>query len=76
MLADHYDMDGINYWRTADRNEVDFVLPDLEQPFAVEIKYSDTAVKPSKYKKFMENYPEIPLNFAWMEPFDENFFRR
>ena len=76
MLADHYDIDGINYWRTADRNEVDFVLPDLEQPFAVEIKYSDTAVKPSKYKKFMENYPEIPLNFAWMEPFDEIFFRR
>jgi len=76
LLADRYDMDDINYWRTADQNEVDFVLPHIEQPFAVEAKYSETSVKPSKYKKFMENYPDIPLHFAWMEPFNEDFFRK
>jgi predicted AAA+ superfamily ATPase len=52
LLADRYDIDEINYWRTADQNEVDFVLPYIEQPFAVEAKYNETAVKPTNYKKF------------------------
>ena len=75
ILADKYDMDNICYWRTADQNEVDFVLPYTEPPSAIEIKYSKTGVKPSKYKKFEENYPDIPLQFAYMDPFDEDFFR-
>ena len=76
MLADRYPMDDIHYWRTADQNEVDFVLPYIDQPFAVEAKYSETAVRISKYKRFQENYPDIPLRFAWMEPFQEDFFRK
>jgi predicted AAA+ superfamily ATPase len=76
LLADKYDMDEIYYWRTADQNEVDFVLPYTEQPFAVEVKYSETAIRPSKYKKFEENYHDIPLYFAWIEPFNEDFFQK
>jgi len=40
-----------------------------EQPYAVEAKYSKTAIKTSKYKKFKENYPDIPLHFAYIENF-------
>ena len=75
-LADKYGGDEIYYWRTADGNEVDFVLPEIEIPFAIETKYDETSVKSSKYKKFTETYPEIPLHFAWFYPFNENFFRR
>ena len=75
LLNNKYETDEINYWRTADRNEVDFVLPQAEQPFSVEAKYSETGIKQSKYKKFVENYPDIPLRFVSMEPFNENFFR-
>jgi predicted AAA+ superfamily ATPase len=75
-LADKYGRDEIYYWRTADNNEVDFVLPEIEAPFAVEAKYDELAIKPSKYKKFTETYPEIPLHYAWLYPFNENFFRR
>ena len=75
-LADKYGRDEIYYWRTADNNEVDFVLPEIEVPFAVEAKYDESAIKPSKYKKFTEAYPEIPLHYAWLYPFNENFFRR
>ncbi|HWK07854.1 MAG TPA: ATP-binding protein [Puia sp.] len=75
-LADKYGRDEIYYWRTADNNEVDFVLPEIEAPFAVEAKYDEAAIKPSKYKKFTETYPEIPLHYAWLYPFNENFFRR
>jgi predicted AAA+ superfamily ATPase len=75
-LADKYGWDDIYYWRTADANEVDFVLPEIDVPFAVEAKYDEVAIKSSKYKKFTETYPEIPLHFAWLYPFNEEFFRR
>jgi len=75
-LADKYGRDEIYYWRTADNNEVDFVLPEIEAPFAVEAKYDESAIKSSKYKKFTEAYPEIPLHYAWLYPFNEDFFRR
>ena len=75
-LADRYGEDEIYYWRTADGNEVDFILPEIETSFAVEAKYDEAAIKSSKYKKFTETYPEIPLHFAWLYPFNENFFRR
>lgn len=76
ILVDQYPTDEIFFWRTADGNEVDFVLPDAPSPYAVEAKYSQSSIKGSKYKKFKEAYPELPLQFAWMEDFDEDFFRR
>ncbi|MDO6429648.1 DUF4143 domain-containing protein [Flavitalea sp. BT771] len=75
-LSDKYGWDNIYYWRTADGNEVDFILPEIGVPFAVEAKYDEAAIKPSKYKKFTETYPEIPLHFAWLYPFSEDFFRK
>ena len=75
VLADKHGMDAIHFWRTADGSEVDFVLPEIEVPYAVEAKYDNALVKPAKYKKFTETYPEIPLQFAWVKPFDETFFR-
>ena len=75
-LADKYGWDNIYYWRTADGNEVDFVLPEIENAFAIETKYDEALIKSGKYKKFTEAYPEIPLRFAWLHPFDEEFFRR
>ena len=75
-LADKYGWDAIYYWRTADGNEVDFVLPEIESPFAIEAKYDEALIKPTKYKKFTEAYPAIPLHFAWLYPFSEDFFRR
>ncbi len=76
VLADKYGWDAIYYWRTADGNEVDFVLPEIESPFAIEAKYDEALIKPGKYKKFVEAYPEIPLHFVWLYPFSEEFFRR
>ena len=75
-LVDKYGLDVIYYWRTADGNEVDFVLPEIENPFAVETKYDEALIKPNKYKKFAEAYPEIPLHFAWLHPLSEDFIRR
>jgi len=76
LLAEKYDMDDISFWRTTEGNEVDFVMNRIENPYAVEVKFSENAIKESKYKMFRDTYPDIPLQFAWIEPFDEDFFRR
>ena len=76
MLTNKYGIDSTYFWRTTAGNEIDFVLPDIEKPKAVEVKFDEAQIKPNKYKVFTEAYPEIPLLFAWMHPFDEAFFRR
>lgn len=76
ILADRYGIDAIRFWRTSDGNEIDFVLPDIDKPRAYEIKSDTALIKPNKYKKFNEAYPEIPLYFGWFSPFNEDFFRR
>lgn len=76
ILTEKYGLDSIQFWRTSAGNEVDFVLPEIEGPKAIEAKFDETAIKQSKYNIFRDAYQEIPLYFAWMQPFDENFFRR
>jgi predicted AAA+ superfamily ATPase len=49
----------VNFWRTADKNEVDFII---DRKRAFEIKFTENAFKISKYKKFIKYYPEIPLS--------------
>jgi predicted AAA+ superfamily ATPase len=76
LLLEKYDMDDISFWRTTESNEVDFVLGYIENPYAVETKFDKNAIKENKYKIFQNAYPNIPLHFAWVTPFDEDFFRR
>jgi predicted AAA+ superfamily ATPase len=75
-LYEKYNLDEIFFWRTADDNEVDFVLPNIEKPQAIECKFNAVSENISKYKKFIENYPNIPLSFCSFLPFDNDFFRR
>jgi len=76
LLCEKYNSDEIFFWRTADGNEVDFVLPNIENPQAIECKFDAAQENLSKYKKFTENYPDIPLAFWSMMPFDSDFFRK
>ena len=76
LLIEQYDVDDISFWRTTEGNEVDFVLSRIGNPYAVEVKYDKNAIRESKYTMFRSSYPDIPIHFAWIEPFDEDFFRR
>lgn len=61
-LKELYTPETINYWRTADGNEVDFVQSDdLKQGNAWEIKFNAKKISLAKYRKFQENYPQIKL---------------
>ena len=74
ILLNTYPQDDIFYWRTSAGNEVDFVLPNIQNPYAIEVKYDESAIKESKYKLFLENYPEISLYYTYMNPFTERVF--
>jgi len=76
ILADKYGTDFIRYWRTSGGNEIDFVLEDNGGSKAIEVKYDKKQFKVNKYKLFKEAYPEIPMHFIWLYPFDHDFFRK
>ncbi|MDP3643700.1 MAG: ATP-binding protein [Bacteroidota bacterium] len=62
-LRDTYSTDDIQYWRTADGNEVDFVVStEFQKGFAIECKFDEKAFSRSKYKKFEDSYPNFPLS--------------
>lgn len=75
MLVDRFGTDSIRYWRTADGNEVDFLLPDQNPPLAIEAKFDSLLMKAKKYMKFREAYPDFEFKFALMNPWSEDFFR-
>ncbi|WP_307533176.1 ATP-binding protein [Pedobacter sp. W3I1] len=61
-LRQLYDTDNLRFWRTADGNEVDFIIEKhLKQGIAYEVKYNDIQFKPTKYKKFVEAYADFDL---------------
>ena len=75
IFADKIGIDAIQYWRTSAGNEVDFVISGLQGSKAIEAKYDINQVNTKKYKLFSSAYPEIPLQFLWLNPFNEDFFR-
>ncbi|QDW27620.1 ATP-binding protein [Pedobacter sp. KBS0701] len=61
-LRQLHDSDSLLFWRTADGNEVDFVVEEqIKKGLAYEVKYHDLQFKPNKYKKFVEAYPDFNL---------------
>ena len=71
LLLERYDIDQVKYWRTADGNEVDFVVEtQYLKGFAVEVKFNEQDSKISKYKKFISNYLDFPLEFWWWKKMD------
>ncbi|MFN0214546.1 MAG: ATP-binding protein [Saprospiraceae bacterium] len=69
QLSERHTLDQIKYWRTADGNEVDFVLEENAYGGkAVEVKFNRSEYKPRKYARFVESYPEYPLEvWSWKE---------
>ena len=63
-LKELYEQDNIRFWRTTDKNEVDFII--LEPNFkikAYEVKYNPKSIKYSKYNKFNTIYKNAGLEF-------------
>lgn len=76
LLLDHYGADAVRFWRTSDGKEVDFVLPDVLPPLAVEVKKSEAQARPGRYKSFVQAYPEFLFEFYSLLPFSESLLRK
>jgi uncharacterized protein len=68
-LRQLYGTDAIKYWRTADGNEVDFIISTaFNEGFAIEAKFNIDEFKPTKYKKFIDHYPQYELQCMAYKP--------
>ena len=57
-----YDTDTIKFWRTTDNKEIDFVIiTSFREGLAFEVKLNCKSAKRVSQKKFIENYPDYPL---------------
>ena len=57
-----YSIDQIKFWRTTDKQEVDFIIEEsFGKGKAYELKWTKTTFKANKYKKFSDSYPTFPL---------------
>lgn len=65
FLLTRYENDQIYFWRTADGNKMDFVIKENDiKGYAIEVKWNEQQYRPSKYNKFVTNYPELPLKIC------------
>jgi len=61
QLLEHYSLDDIRFWRTSQRQEIDFVVAEKE---AFEVKVNSESFKKGRYMVFLQNYPDIPLHIV------------
>jgi uncharacterized protein len=61
QLLEHYSLDEIRFWRTNQKQEIDFVVAEKE---AFEVKVNSESFKKGKYMVFLQNYPDIPLHIV------------
>lgn len=63
QLRNKYIPEEIRFWRTADGNEVDFVVStEFEKGFAIECKFDERNFNQKKYSKFTNEYINFPLS--------------
>ncbi len=63
-LLETYSDDEIRFWRTIQKNEVDFIVAGRQ---SFEVKINPHQLKKNSYKVFLRNYPDISLSVVSME---------
>jgi hypothetical protein len=61
QLIEKYNFDEIKFWRTIQRQEVDFVI---DEKLSFEVKVQPDKFKERKYRVFLENYSQIKLSIV------------
>ncbi len=61
QFLEKYDKEQINFWRTTDQKEVDFII---NHKIALEVKSQLKGIKLKNYDAFSRDYPNINLKFV------------
>lgn len=58
LAADHYGMNKLNFWRTTNQSEIDFIIQSDTETLACEVKWNtNRAIR--VFESFGQRYPEI-----------------
>ena len=61
-LREKAGLDSLHFWRTADGQEIDFIITEKQElGSAIEIKYDSVYFNPGKVRKFIHAYPGFTL---------------
>jgi len=63
-LLETYSDDEIRFWRTIQKNEVDFIVAGRQ---SFEVKINPHQLKKNSYKVFLKNYPDISFSLVSIE---------
>lgn len=70
-LREEYGQDNLRFWRTASKNEIDFlILEGLSPKLALEVKYNGAGWRQTAQKLFQKNYPDAELKLIAYETDD------
>lgn len=64
QLTERIDVDEINFWRTIDKYEIDFIVEDNK---AFEVKATLQNIKKRNYQKFTDSYPQIKITVVTLD---------
>jgi len=68
LANDHYMLKRINYWRTTNQTEIDFIVRSENQTEAIEVKWKGRTI-PKAFKTLTTFYPDIKTRLVTSEDF-------
>lgn len=68
LNKDVYGFNKINFWRTTNQTEIDFIITEPEQVKAVEVKFRKTPL-PKSFQTIKRHYPEIKTSLVSQDNF-------
>ncbi|ODS30086.1 MAG: hypothetical protein SCARUB_04802 [Candidatus Scalindua rubra] len=68
LNKDVYGFNKINFWRTTNQTEIDFIITEPEQVKAVEVKFQRTSL-PKSFQTIKRYYPEIKTSLVSQNDF-------
>jgi predicted AAA+ superfamily ATPase len=58
LKDDHYSLNKINFWRTTNQTEIDFIVSGEDKTEAIEVKWDKESI-PKGFETLKKYYPEI-----------------
>ena len=72
QLLEKYENDSLKFWRTVQKNEIDFIVNEKE---ALEVKANPEKFREKNCEVFFKNYPDIDLSIVSIDKKYENLGR-
>lgn len=68
LAKDHYSMEKVNFWRTTNKTDIDFIIQNEGRLNAVEVKWSDSK-RPKSFNTIESLYPEMKTHIITSDYF-------